>query len=85
MYHYCLGLRLDLDYMELACEYRDRCPYYANNDLGTALSHPEQYQELPTYNSQLCKYFDKTWNISNLQTKETSSTWDILTAGRKEA
>lgn len=59
MYYYCLGIRIDDVYAERACTMREKCPYYCNNNLGIALSHPEQYQELDTYNNKTCKYFDK--------------------------
>ena len=75
MFFYCLGIRLNEVFQERTCEYREHCPYYINTDLGVALSRPDEYQELPTYNSQPCKYFDKEWM------KTTSKTSDSQTDG----
>lgn len=68
MYSYCLGLRLDRTYNEIACEHRSRCPYYTNVRLSIAFAHPETYQELDTYNQEPCKYFNEQWK----ETLETS-------------
>ena len=59
MYCYCLGIRLDPNYQEMTCKERDSCPYYVNTDLSVALSRPDQYQELDTYNNEECKYNNK--------------------------
>ena len=61
MIGYCFGLRLDINYMEQKCQHRDVCPYYTNVNLGVALSHPDEYQELDTYNNNNCKYYDIQW------------------------
>ena len=66
-----MGIRLDGNFMEVTCKYRERCQYYTNTDLSVALSHPEQYQELDTYNNGQCKYFDNQWQ-QKTETCETS-------------
>lgn len=53
-----MGIRLTDAYMEYSCEYRDHCPYYTDTNLGVAFSHPEIYQELPTYNNKQCQFYD---------------------------
>ena len=70
MYFYCLGIRLDGNYQEQTCKMRECCPYYTNVNIGVALSHPETYQELDTYNSNECKYFDKQWNSKTSETEK---------------
>lgn len=77
MYYYCLGIRLDTNYMESVCPYRDKCEYYGNTSLGELLSHPETYSELDTYNSDECKYFRSEW----LQKTRICETLDSQTDG----
>lgn len=77
MFFYCLGIRLDGNYKEQTCKMREQCPYYTNANLGAALSHPEQYQELDTYNSDECKIFNKLWQ----QKQETCETSESQTDG----
>ena len=57
MYSYCLGIRLNGSYQEVACKKRDNCPYYMNTDLSKALGNPAEYIELDTYNSNECLYY----------------------------
>ena len=57
MYYYCLGIRTNDVFQERVCEHRERCPYYTNVNLFVAMSNPEQYQELDTYNYNECIYF----------------------------
>ena len=71
MYGYCLGMRVNEAFQEYPCEYRERCPYYKNVRLGIALSQPDDYQELDTYNNQQCKYLEDKWKM-NTETCETS-------------
>jgi len=79
MNSYCLGIRLDANYMEQACRMRDLCPYYTGVGLGAALSHPEQYQELDTYNNNECIYFDKTWQQEQTTCGTSESPTDGMT------
>lgn len=55
-YGYCLGIRLDDDYNERTCRYRDDCPYYGKVRLSVLLSSPDIYEELDTYNNRECVY-----------------------------
>lgn len=65
-----MGIRLDPNFMEEMCKLREHCPYYTNVSLGVALSHPDDYQELETYNSNECIYFDKQWNSKTSETEK---------------
>ena len=78
MFGYCLGIRLDDGFNEVTCKLRDNCPYYTNTNLGVALSHPEKYQELDTYNSCNCKFYNEQWQ----QKTETCETSDMQTDGQ---
>ncbi|MBR1448335.1 MAG: hypothetical protein IJ588_06285 [Prevotella sp.] len=61
LYAYCTGIRVNDAFQERTCENREHCPYYTNVNIGVALSHPEQYQELDTYNNNQCPYFSQQW------------------------
>jgi len=70
MFYYCLGIRLDQNYAEVVCPYRDRCIYYTNAPLSITLSRPDDYSELNTYNDKECIYLIE-WEQKR-QTRETS-------------
>lgn len=53
-YGYCLGIRVTSDFMERICQNREGCAYYLNTRLSDALSHPEKYEEIDTYNDKEC-------------------------------
>ena len=78
MYSYCLGIRTNDVFQERVCENREYCPYYKNVNLSTALSCPDEYVELDTYNNVECIYFNEEWKKNKIQTCETS---DMLTDG----
>jgi len=56
MKFYCMGIRLDSNYMEKTCKNREYCPYYHVDGLSDFLSRPDEYQELDTYNNNQCEY-----------------------------
>lgn len=77
MYYYCLGIRTNDVFQERVCENRECCPYYLNVNLAAALSRPDEYQELDTYNDLQCLYFDKEWKKKT----ETCATSESQTDG----
>ena len=77
MFYFCLGLRLDCNYAEVVCPFRDNCIYYTNAPLSKTLSRPDEYTELNTYNDKECIYFNKEW----LQKTEICETLDSQTDG----
>ena len=76
MYYYCLGIRINDLYQETTCELREQCPYYTDTRLSVALSRPDEYQELQTYNSQPCKYFRKEWENTRQECETSDSQTD---------
>lgn len=76
MWYYCLGIRVNDVFQEHTCEYRDKCPYFSNTELGVVFSKPDEYQELDTYNNNECIYIDKRWKKT-----ETCETLESQTDG----
>lgn len=59
MYSYCLGIRLNSNYQELACAYREKCAYYTNTNLSEAFANPDSFEELDTYNDKECNLWQQ--------------------------
>ncbi len=51
---YCMGIRLDVNYMEVTCKFRDRCKIHLDTDLQKALSRPDLFTEVDAYNNNEC-------------------------------
>lgn len=49
-----MGIRLDVNYMEVTCKFRDRCKAYLDTDLQKALSRPDLFREVDAYNNKEC-------------------------------
>ena len=77
-YCYCLGIRTNDIFQERVCENREYCPYYCNVNISDAMSHPDVYIELDTYNNKQCQYFKEEWKKNKIVTCETS---DMLMDG----
>lgn len=78
MKHFCLGIRLDTDFMEVVCPCRDKCMYYSNVPLSTKLSNPNDYLELDTYNSEECIYFIEEWLKPKLYETSDAETTGLM-------
>lgn len=78
-YAYCLGIRLDSNFTEIACSLREGCPYYRNTNLSESLSHPETYEELDTYNMNKCKYESLCKKEENYGHQEDTSLLALMT------
>lgn len=51
---YCMGIRLDVNYMEVTCRFRERCEIYLTTNLSEALSDPDSFTEVDAYNNKEC-------------------------------
>ena len=49
-----MGIRLDVNYMEVTCKFRERCEIYLTTNLSEALSDPESFTEVDAYNNKEC-------------------------------